>query len=257
MQFSSSATARTYSDRAVDASWSEWASLNLMAAGKDVVDIGCGGGIYSYGFAALGACSVVGVDKTDQYIVEAQSGVTQPDTIAFRSGDASDTRLPDDSADIVFERAVIHHLTALEMVRNAAEAMRLLRPNGLFVVQDRTIEDIQSAGPEHWIRATLFEAFPRLIDFERLRRPSRQPYSDLLMETGFREVRELRYDEVRRRYASFDQLSGEVRSRKGKSILFELTDAEIDLYCERLREKASDHPLVERDPWTVWLARRR
>jgi len=77
-----------------------------------------------------------------------------------------------------------------------------------------------------------------------------------LTDTGFREVRELQYDEVRRRYASFDDLRAEIRSRKGKSILFELTDAELDSYCERLEDRARDHDLIERDPWTVWLARK-
>src|SRR6476661_9744431 len=90
MQFASPVTARTYSDRAVDRSWSEWAAENLMPAGKDVVDIGCGGGIYSRGFAALGARSVIGVDKTAQYVAEASSGVTHDGAITFRDVCQSD-----------------------------------------------------------------------------------------------------------------------------------------------------------------------
>jgi SAM-dependent methyltransferase len=254
MQFASGATARTYSDRAVDASWNDWAAEHLMPRGKDVVDIGCGGGIYSFGFAAIGARSVIGIDKSPQYVDEARGSIRASDTIAFRAGDAEDTRLPAASADIVFERAVIHHLTAPRMVRNAAEAKRLLRDGGVFVVQDRTIEDVESRDPEHWIRATLLEVFPRLIDFERVRRPARQPYRDLLIGAGFASARELHYDEVRRRYASFDELRREILARKGKSILFELSDAELELYCKRLEEKAGDRPLIERDLWTVWLA---
>ena len=254
MQFASPATARTYSDRAVAASWNDWAAQNLMPAGKDVVDIGCGGGIYSFGFAALGARSVIGIDKSRQYIDEARHGVAQFETVAFRSGNAEDTQLPEASADIVFERALIHHLTEPQMAGNAAEAKRLLRDGGVFAVQDRTIEDVQSDDPQHWIRATLFEVFPSLLDSERARRPSRQRYRDLLIATGFRTVRELRYDEVRRRYASVDQLRTEILSRKGKSILFELSDAELELYCSRLEKEARDRPLIEQDPWTVWLA---
>ncbi len=254
MQFGSPATARTYSDRAVDASWNDWAAENLMPAGKDVVDIGCGGGIYSFGFAALGARSVIGIDKAQRFIEEATRNVSPADTITFRSGDAEDTQLPAASADIVFERAVIHHLTELQMASNAAEAKRLLRDGGLFAVQDRTIEDVESRDPRHWIRATLFEVFPRLLDSERRRRPSKERYRDLLLAAGFRGVRELRYDEVRRRYALFDQLGSEILSRKGKSILFELSDAELGLYCRRLEEKAGERPLIERDPWTVWIA---
>jgi ubiquinone/menaquinone biosynthesis C-methylase UbiE len=254
MLFASPTTARTYSDRAVDQSWNEWAARNLGPAGKDVVDIGCGGGIYSFGFAALGARSVIGIDKSAQYIDEARRGVSVSGAVTFRSGDAQDTRLPDASADIVFERAVIHHLTEQQKARNAAEVGRLLRDGGLFAVQDRTIEDVQLSDPQHWIRATLFEVFPRLVDFERLRRPARQRYRDLLIGSGFRQVRELQYDEVRRTYGSFDGLKSEILSRKGKSILFELSDAELEVYCTRLEEKAAGCPLIERDPWTVWLA---
>jgi ubiquinone/menaquinone biosynthesis C-methylase UbiE len=254
MEFAGPATARTYSDRIVDANWKDWAARNLMPAGKDVVDIGCGGGIYSFGFAALGARSVIGIDKSPLYIDEAQRAVSSSDAITFRHGDAEDTQLPDASADIVFERAVIHHLTATQMTRNAAEARRLLRGGGLFAVQDRTIEDVQSNDPQHWVRATLFEVFPRLIDFERSRRPGRQAYSDVLISAGFKSVRELQYDEVRRTYGSVDQLRREILGRKGKSILFELSEVALELYCRRLEEKAGDRPLTERDLWTVWLA---
>jgi 2-polyprenyl-3-methyl-5-hydroxy-6-metoxy-1,4-benzoquinol methylase len=83
MQFASPATARTYSDRIVDASWSEWAARHLMPAGKDVIDIGCGGGIYSSGFAALGARSVIGIDRSEQYIDEARQRIAPSDAITF------------------------------------------------------------------------------------------------------------------------------------------------------------------------------
>ena len=254
MQFASPATARTYSDREVDSSWRDWAVENLMPAGKDVIDIGCGGGIYSFAFAALGARSVIGIDQSRQYIDEAKQRVSPSDAITFCSGTAEDTQLPEGSADIVFERAVIHHMTEEQKARNAAGARRLLRDGGLFAVQDRTIEDVQSSDPQHWIRATLLDAFPRLLDSERRRRPSKERYRNLLIGAGFGEVQELQYDEVRQRYVSFDQLRSEILLRKGKSILFELSDAELELYCRRLEEKVTDRPLIERDPWTVWLA---
>jgi ubiquinone/menaquinone biosynthesis C-methylase UbiE len=256
VKFASPITARTYSDRAVDRSWNDWALRTLKPSGKDVVDIGCGGGIYSYGFAAIGARSVTGIDSSNQYIDEANVGLSQSDAISFMSGNALSTSLQGDCADIVFERALIHHLTEPEMAANAAEAKRLLRSGGLFVVQDRTIEDVESSDPQHWIRATLFETFPRLVDFERARRPSRQRYARLLVDSGFKAVREVAYEEVRKTYSSFAQLRDEVLSRKGKSILFELSDVELEGYCARLREKAANLPLVERDPWTVWLATR-
>ena len=222
--------------------------------GKDVVDIGCGGGIYSRGFAALNARSVIGIDSSPQYIAEAGAGALDAGRLTFRLGTAADTALADESADLVFERALIHHLTTEEKIANAGEARRLLRSDGMLVVQDRTLEDVQASEPRYWIRATLFETFPRLLEFERARRPSRQHYAALLEKAGFGSVRQCSFDEVRRTYDSFAQLGDEIRSRKGKSILFQLSDEELEVYCDRLRSKAEDHPLIERDPWTVWLA---
>lgn len=255
MNFDAAETSRTYTDRAVDASWMEWCRTQLHPIDKDVVDIGCGGGIYSFGFAAAGAKSVVGVDQSRQYIHEAAQAGNTSSTVSFRVGSASQTTLPDGCADIVFERALIHHLPEQQQHENAVEALRILRPSGLLCVQDRTFADVQASDADFWIRSTLFEAFPHLLDFERSRRPSTNGYADLLRQAGFAEVTVWPYREIRRRYASFEQLRDEILSRKGKSILFALSEAELRRYCELLEQKSASHPLIECDAWTVWLAR--
>lgn len=256
MHFDSAATRRTYSDRTVDDSWNEWCVAHLAPAGKDVVDIGCGGGIYALGFAALGARSVVGVDRSRQYLDESTEAARGLENVSFHEADASRTALPDACADIVFERAVIHHLEDAQKRENAVEALRILRPGGVLCAQDRTLADIQTAHPHLWIRATLFEVFPRLLDLESARRPSKDGYSGMLREVGFANVETLPYQEIRKRYGSFAQLRDEILTRKGKSILFELNDDELRRYCDRLEEKSASHPLIECDLWTVWLARR-
>jgi ubiquinone/menaquinone biosynthesis C-methylase UbiE len=254
MHFASPETARTYADRSVDRSWMDWVERTLSPAGKDVVDIGCGGGIYSFGFAAAGATTVTGIDQSPQYISEAIGSAPPSAGMSFKVGSAEHVPVPNESADIVFERALIHHLGPDAKRSNASESFRILRRGGVLAVQDRTFEDAQSTEPEHWIRASLFEVFPRLVEFERERRPSRPEYSNLLAGASFSRVIELRYDEVRKIYGSFEALAEEIRSRKGKSILFELTDAELERYVERLRARAPMDALIERDLWTVWLA---
>src|SRR5262249_9808097 len=80
------------------------------------------------------------------------------------------TGLPMASADIVFERALIHHLGDLKAC--FAEARRVLVPRGTLIVQDRTPADVDLPGsPEH-LRGYFFERFPRLGDVERTRRPT-------------------------------------------------------------------------------------
>lgn len=254
MQFDDPITRRTYSDRAVDESWKAWCEAELAPAGKDVVDIGCGGGIYSLGFSSLGARSVTGIDRSGQYIEEARDAAAGRPNVVFRRGTASATELPDACADLVFERALIHHLAEPEQRENAREAQRILRTTGRLVVQDRTFDNVLSADPEFWIRGTLFEVFPRLLDMERARRPDADRYATLLREAGFGNVTVQPYSEVRRRYGSFAELGADILARKGRSVLFELTDAELRLYCEALEQKARTRALVERDAWTLWAA---
>ena len=44
----------------------------IAPVGKDVIDLGCGGGIYVGQFLACGAHGVIGVDSSKPYIEEAQ-----------------------------------------------------------------------------------------------------------------------------------------------------------------------------------------
>ncbi len=253
MDFQSAATQRTYSDRTVDEEWRSWCEEHLSPRQKDVVDVGCGGGIYSRGFAALGANSVTGVDMSEQYVNEAREASHSFPNVRFVTGSATKTGLTDGCADIVFHRAVIHHLSEEARVRGAGENLRMLRPGGVCVVQDRTTEDIESSHPDYWIHATLFEQFPRLLDIERARRPTTDSYAAVMRTSGFRKVEVLRYAETRNVYPSFNDLEAEIMARKGKSILFELSNEELHTYCTALAVKKTSPPIVEVDPWTVWL----
>lgn len=253
MDFNSPVASGIYGDRHVDAAWSAWCMVALSPAGKDVVDIGSGGGIYSMGFATLGAKSVTGIDRSAQYVEEARATHQHP-AVQFNEGTATQTGLADACADIVFERAVIHHLDAQTQYANALEAKRLLRPQGLFCAQDRTLEDVQADDEAFWIRAALLRTFPRLLEVERGRRPERDGYAAVLEQAGLSVLPPMNYAEIRRSYDSFDELETEILARKGKSILFELSDAELRRYVDALREESRERPLVECDSWTIWLA---
>lgn len=253
MDFSTEDARRSYSDRVADPGWLRWCEQHLNPAGRNVVEIGCGGGIYSRGFAALGAASVTGVDGSAQYVEEARAATEAGHNISFVHGTAAETGLEDRCADIVFSRALIHHLSGQEKLGGAIEMWRLLRPGGLCAVQDRTQEDVQSQDSDFWIRSALFEVFPQLLEFESARRPQRTAYVETLEAAGFSAVRVVHFSETRKRYTSFTELESEVMARKGKSILFELSDADLEKYCARLKEQAAGRLLEEVDPWTIWI----
>ncbi len=253
MQFSESTTARTYSDRHVDLSWIDWCKAQLDPLGKDVIDIGCGGGIYSEGFLQCGAKSVTGVDASQQYILEAQKTIP---TARFVNASCENTGLPNESADIVFERALIHHLNSGQLIANANEMFRLLKTNGIAVIQDRTIDDALADCDRFWIRWELMKMFPRLIEYEKQRRPKASEYQKVLEAVGFSSVTLSSYTEVRKIYPSKDKLDRELASRKGKSILFELSDEELKQYRERIMALCPSSAIEECDRWTVWISQK-
>jgi len=253
MKFSEPVTARTYSDRSVDPSWIEWCKSELNPVDKDIIDIGCGGGIYSDGFLQCGANSVTGVDASEQYVLEARK--TSP-TTAFIHAPCEKTGLRSESADLIFERALIHHLTPEQLTNNANEMFRLLRADGIAVVQDRTINDALADSDRFWIRRELMKMFPRLVEYEQQRRPEASDYQKVLKDAGFDEVTLSSYTEVRKIYPNKDQLDQELASRKGKSILFKLNDEELKQYRERIMELSPSSDIEECDRWTIWIGKK-
>jgi SAM-dependent methyltransferase len=252
IDFHAEANRRTYSDRDADTSWREAVPPLVDPSAADVVDIGCGGGTYTRAWHELGAATVTGVDFSAPTLDEARTSHGDLPGVTFRRGEATATGLPDASVDVVFERALIHHVPDLDAV--AAEATRLLRPGGTFLIQDRTPDDVAQPGSVHHPRGFLFEVFPRLLEVENGRRRTGPAVTAALVAAGFDDVITAELWEVRRRYADREDYLAEIAQRTGRSILHELDDAELDRLVEALRERLPAGPLVEQDRWTFWRA---
>lgn len=226
------------------------------ATGRDVVDVGCGGGTYSRAWLELGAATVTGVDFSAEMLAAAQEVTADlpPGSIRFVQGDAAATGLPDASADVVFFRAVIHHVPDHDAV--AREARRLLRPGGVCIVQDRTAEDVREPGSVRHPRGLILERFPRLLEVELARRPDARELTAALRGAGFGEAGTRSLWETRAVHRSREELLAEIRERRGRSLLHELDDAELDALVEDLRDRLpAGEPITETDRWTLWVAR--
>ncbi|MCK9906536.1 class I SAM-dependent methyltransferase, partial [Frankia sp. Cpl3] len=114
----------TYASRQADRSWQHFIRTLVPAEGKQVIDIGCGGGIYSKAWLELGTKAVTAVDFSAQMLADAAKNCEGLPQIIFKLGTATDTGLPDQCGDIVFERALIHHIDDLQAC--FTEAHRLL-----------------------------------------------------------------------------------------------------------------------------------
>lgn len=243
---------RIYAGREADASWRRAIGKLVDPVRAVVVDVGCGGGIYTRAWHDLGAQSVIGIDFSEPTLDEARTAHGHLPGITFRLGDAAATGLPDREADVVFERALIHHVADLAAV--VTEAARLLRPGGTLLIQDRTPDDVARPGsPEH-PRGWLFEVFPRLLEVENGRRPTSDAVSRVLAAAGFDDVTTTSLEEIRRRYADREEYLADIASRTGRSILHELDDAELDRLITELRRRLPNGPVVEQDRWTLWRA---
>jgi ubiquinone/menaquinone biosynthesis C-methylase UbiE len=255
IDFHSDRNRNTYASRDAQPDWAAAIRRIVDPAGKAVADIGCGGGIYTAAWAGLGARQVTGVDFSLAMVRDAAAANRDRPNVTIRQGDALRTTLPDGSADIVFERALIHHLA--DRVACFREARRVLVPGGLCILQDRTPEDVALPGtPEH-LRGYFFDLFPRLAAVEAGRRPAAGDVTRELREAGFTDIRAETLWETRKRHDDADALAADLRGRTGRSILHELSDDELEqLVRHILGHLPATGAVTERDRWTLWIARK-
>lgn len=255
IDFHDEAQRLTYAARQADDSWRDAMRSLVDPVGLRVADIGCGGGIYCAAWRELGATSVTGVDFSAAMISGAREHLAGVSGVTLLQGDAYATGLDDDSADVVFARALVHHLD--DLAACFREAARVLAPGGTLIVQDRTLEDASRPGSASHLRGRFFEAFPRLLDVERGRRPSRAAVEEALTAAGFGRVRAVPLEEQRRTYDGRAEVRADLMARTGRSILHELDDTELARLADHVTADLPETGVIrETDPWTVWAATR-
>ena len=247
----------SYATREAALDWLENIQFNVIdVRGKNVVDIGCGGGIYTLALAQMGAAHVTGIDFSQAEITSAQERFQSISNITFMVGNAFSTGLQSAQYDIVLERALIHHLQQEDLVRCFAEARRILIPGGMLIVKDRTPEDCMLPGSETYVRYRIVTNFPKLLEKDIARRHTSEVVTNALQQAGFSQIEEQKLWETRKIYKDVDALAQDIIQRTGRSILHDLTDAELQELVAAMRERLKNHKgeIVEQDRWTVWDA---
>ncbi|MGG2481079.1 MULTISPECIES: class I SAM-dependent methyltransferase [Brevibacillus] len=251
IDFHASENRSSYIGRSADKGWLKAMAEIVNPVGKNVIDIGCGGGIYTAGWAELGAERVMGVDFSQVMLETARENTAHLPQVSFHWGDACQTGLAAGCADIVFARALIHHLDSVDSF--VAEVNRILAPGGMCIIQDRTMDDVSVPGSTEHLRGYFFEAFPRLLQKEEKRRPSLTEVQAALKNAGFFSVHTSQMWEIRKRYSTWTELESDLRKRTGRSILHELNDDELEKLISFVKEKMGGLlPIVEQDRWTIW-----
>ncbi|WP_243633135.1 class I SAM-dependent methyltransferase [Paenibacillus xerothermodurans] len=249
----------TYAGREADRRWENFITAQVRIKGATVADIGCGGGIYTKALAQLQAGQVKGVDFSRAMLNAAAQHCAGVPTISFALGSAVATELSGETADVILERALIHHLSATELADCFREARRVLKQDGTLIVQDRTPDDCLLPGGKEHLRGHFFEKFPQLTDIEIRRRHSAESVEAALREAGFNHVQRFYLWETRKRYTSFADFRIDLLARTGRSLLHELCDTEMEELAGYIQQRtgcADDEPLYEQDRWTVWIAKK-
>ena len=130
--------------------------------GKTILEYGCGDGINTVLLANRGA-HVLSLDLSPELIDVAKQRLQAYGTtngVDFIIGSAHNLPLPDDSVDVVFGIAILHHLD-LKLASN--EVMRVLKNNGLAIFQ----EPVRNSGVMRFARKLIPYQSPDVSPFER------------------------------------------------------------------------------------------
>jgi ubiquinone/menaquinone biosynthesis C-methylase UbiE len=97
---------------------------------KVCLDVGCGGGRYSFAMSRMGARSVVGIDLSETGLADARkrSEAFPPGNVRFMHASALELPFPDEQFDFVCCSGVLHHTPCVE--KGLQEIYRVLKPGG-------------------------------------------------------------------------------------------------------------------------------
>lgn len=104
-------------------------SKNGGVKDKNILDFGCGDGVYSIKFIEMGARSVVGTDTSPEMINLAKDQKFKG--IKFIKTTGNSLPFKDNQFDIVFSNFVFHHIKNLES--SLKEILRVLKKKGILI----------------------------------------------------------------------------------------------------------------------------
>jgi len=249
----------SYNDRVVSDEWITFISNWANPKGKNVLDVGCGGGLYTFALTKLQPASLLGLDSSEEMIEKGLNNLSESKykNVAFRVGNALNLDVETNAYDIILERALVHHLSQEDLLKNLRECARVLTNGGQLIIQDRTFEDCLDDSPNS-IRRFFYHRHQHLLDIEKERRYSIEDLKTLLKRSGFTTVKVDTIMEGRKTFHNFEELQEDILTRRGRTILQHLSDHELLKMTEDIQQYFQTNGIttfLEFEPWTVVCAK--
>lgn len=192
---------------------------SVVLEGRDVVDIGCGGGVLVRRLSALGA-RVTGIEISAEQLAPAIAG-EKGSGARYLVGRAQNLPLADASVDVAVFMRTLHHIPPPDLRRALSEARRVLRDDGEVYVAEPLAEGD-------------YFALTSIVEDERAARAAAQAALARAALAGLERVSTIDYD-VRIRVADLAALRARfVSVDPDRAGIFEARRSELAVAFERL-----------------------
>lgn len=132
-----------------------------MVRGMYILDDGCGTGYGTYYLACNGVKHIIGIDISKNAISYAKKHYRKRN-LEYRVMDGCDLEFEDGTFDAIISFDVLEHLNSNDQEKFCAEAMRVLKQNGVFIVGLPNAKASLKGNPFHLKELTL-EEFKQLL----------------------------------------------------------------------------------------------
>jgi O-antigen biosynthesis protein len=184
-----------------------WASQ--FAAGRRVLDAGCGVGYGAALLAQVEGSEVLGIDLAEE-IIEAAHG-DMPSGVSLEVGDVTELPYEEGRFDLVVCFEVIEHLENPDLALD--EFRRVLAPAGLLVISSPNRDVYPPGNPHHlheYVPAELYEALASRFPAVRMRRQHTWITSGVLDDERFEIGDDTELSDVELRKLSRNETGGEI-----------------------------------------------
>ena len=222
------------------------AEAGVLGPGKRFVDLGCGTGRFAIPLAERTGCEAVGLDKSEEMLAKAREKDVQG-RVSWVLGDVEALELEADSYDCALMSLMMHHVR--DHLATFKGVWRILRPGGVFLIRQGTLEQI--------LNDAMHRFFPETLEVDLARTPMRMQIEEWLREAGFAEVET---ELIKQKSAQSSEQVLEELGLRVHSALHMIDDGAFYAGLRRAEEFVAEHPDDEsltRDLFTLFVARKR